>query len=119
MDAAELLEHCLAKPGAWSDHPFDPVWPVVKVAPAGKIFCFVNEHSCGVKAGPDREVADVWLDRYPHHASSMPYLGGRGWNQLVIDAGIPADEIRSAVDDSYLIVVGKLPRTQRPRGWKQ
>lgn len=119
MSPDELLDHCLGKPGAWRDNPFDPVWPVVKVSDAGKIFCFVNERHCGTKAGADREVADEWLHRYPDDAVPLPYLGGRGWNQLAIDGSIPDDEILAAVDESYLLVVGKLPKKHRPRGWEQ
>ena len=31
--------------------------------------------------------------------------------------GIPDDELLDAVDESYRLVVGKLPRRARPDGW--
>ena len=47
----------------------------------------------------------------------MPYIGRSGWNTLRIGAGIPDDEICDAVDTSYALVVGKLPKKHRPDGW--
>lgn len=115
MDVERLLEHCLAKPGAWPDDPWDHDHPVVKVGPGGhgKIFAFLGADGVGVKAGPSREVADAWLERYPGSASVMAYLGRHGWNTLAFD-GIPDDELLDAVDESYDLVVAGLARRHRP-----
>jgi predicted DNA-binding protein (MmcQ/YjbR family) len=47
----------------------------------------------------------------------MAYIGRSGWNTLRIDGGIPDDELLDAVDRSYELVVGKLPKKHRPEGW--
>lgn len=116
MTPAELLEYCVAKPGAWPDNPWDHDFPVVKVGPGerGKIFAFVAATGVGVKAGPTREVADEWLARYPDDASVMRYIGRSGWNDLTIGGAIPDEEILAAVDESYDLVVAKLPKKDRP-----
>lgn len=114
MDVATLRDYCLAKPGAWADNPWDHEHPVVKVHE--KIFAFPNQASVGIKAGATREVADEWLDRYPEAARVMAYIGRSGWNELDY-AGIPDDELREAVDESYRLVVSRLPRRHRPDGW--
>ncbi|UUW87638.1 MmcQ/YjbR family DNA-binding protein [Pimelobacter simplex] len=87
MDVADLQAHCLARPGAWADNPWDHELPVIKVGPAerGKIFAFLCPGSVGVKAGATREVAD--------------------------------DELLEAVEESYRAVVAKLPKSLRPDGW--
>ncbi len=36
---------------------------------------------------------------------------------LKVNGAIPDDEVRAAVDDSYALVVAKLPRKHRPDGW--
>lgn len=114
MTWQDLLEHCLAKPGAWQDQPWeDDV--VVKVGP--KIFAFFGSGpggAIGLKCGPTREVADEWLVRYPQDASVMAYIGRSGWNSLRIGGAIPEEELLEAVDASYLAVVSKLPRKDRP-----
>jgi len=114
MTPAEMLAHCLAKPGAWPDNPWGHDFPVVKVH--DKIFAFIGSGSVGVKGGPDREAADEWLRRFPKDASVMAYIGRSGWNDLGFDGGIPDDELLDAVDDSYALVVAKLPKKHRPDG---
>ncbi len=111
----DLLAYCLAKPGAWQDEP----WEGDIVAKVGsKIFAFLGSPprgSVGVKCGPNREVADEWLSRYPDDVSVMAYIGRSGWNDLRSDGGIPADELLEAIDASYDMVVAKLPKKDRPR----
>lgn len=116
-----MQQHCLAKPGAWADNPWDHEHPVVKVGPGdrGKIFAFLGAGGVGVKAGSTREEADAWLERYPGAATVMRYIGRSGWNDLSFAGGIPDDELLDAVDESYLAVVRKLPVRHRPPGWEQ
>jgi predicted DNA-binding protein (MmcQ/YjbR family) len=111
MTPDELKEHCLAKPGAWPDQPWEGD-TVAKVGP--KIFAFLGPESVGVKCGATRDEADEWLARYPDDATVMAYIGRSGWNTLRLDGAIPDDEIREAVDASYDTVVAKLPRKHRP-----
>jgi predicted DNA-binding protein (MmcQ/YjbR family) len=115
----ELRDYALSKPGAWLDQPWEGD-SVAKVGEGdrGKIFAFLGEESVGVKAGSTREEADEWLLRYPAGASVMAYIGRSGWNTLRIDGTIPDEEIREAVDESYALVVAKLPRKLRPDGWE-
>lgn len=61
----EVLVHCLAKPGAWQDEPWDGD-VVVKIS--SKIFAFLGStqgSAVGVKCGGNREAANEWLLRYP------------------------------------------------------
>ena len=119
MDVSQVLELCAAFPGAWPDNPWGHEHPVFKVGPAerGKSFAFVGATTLGVKAGPTREVADEWLDRYPDDASVMAYIGRSGWNDLALAGAIPDDELVEAVEESYRLVVSRLPRKERPEGW--
>ena len=111
MSPEELKRHCLDKPGAWPDEPWEGD-TVAKVGP--KIFAFLGTGTVGVKCGPSREVADEWLARYPDDASAMAYIGRSGWNTLRLGGAIPDDELLEAVDASYDAVVAKLPRKHRP-----
>src|SRR5919107_5210174 len=113
MSGAQLLQYCLAKPGAWQDEPWEGD-VVAKVGP--KIFAFFGSggDSVGVKCGANRDEADEWLARFPDDASVMPYIGRSGWNTLRFGGGIPDDEILEAIDASYDIVVSKLPKSRRP-----
>jgi|ERR1039457_859048 predicted DNA-binding protein (MmcQ/YjbR family) len=114
MTWQELLAHCLAKPGAWRDEPWEGD-VVVKVGP--KIFAFLGSGmspAVGLKCAPTREAANEWLLRYPDDASVMAYIGRSGWNSLRIGGAIPDEELLEAVDASYGAVVSKLPKKNRP-----
>ena len=114
MTWQELLAYCLAKPGAWQDEPWEGD-VVVKVG--SKIFAFLGSPQAaavGLKCGPNRELADEWLLRYPGDASVMAYIGRSGWNSLRIGGAIPDDELLEAIDASYDAVVAKLPKRDRP-----
>jgi predicted DNA-binding protein (MmcQ/YjbR family) len=108
-----VLSHCLSKPGAWQDEPWEGD-VVVKVA--AKIFAFLGSGSSaiGLKCGNSRDEADEWLVRFPRDAEVMAYIGRSGWNTLQIGGAIPDAEILEAIDASYSAVVSKLPKKDRP-----
>lgn len=111
LTAADVLEHCLGRPGAWQDEP----WEGDVVAKVGdKIFAFLGSRSVGVKCGALRAEADEWIRQYPADAHVMAYIGRFGWNTLDLGGTIPDDEVLEAVDASYEAVVAKLPRAKRP-----
>jgi predicted DNA-binding protein (MmcQ/YjbR family) len=116
LDVAVLTAYCLAKPGAWADNPWGHEHPVIKVGPGerGKIFAFLGVATVGVKAAATREEADEWLQQYPEDAAVMAYIGRSGWNTLTVGGAIPDEEILEAIDDSYDLVVAKLPKSLRP-----
>jgi predicted DNA-binding protein (MmcQ/YjbR family) len=116
VDFSTVLAHCLAKPGAWQDEPWDDD-VVAKVGE--KIFAFLHENAIGVKCGNDRDEADEWLMRYPEDAKVMAYIGRSGWNVLRLSGDIPDSEILEAIDDSYSMVVSRMPRSRRPEGWEE
>ena len=119
MTPDELRDYALAKPGAWPDQPWEgDVVAKVGADDRGKIFAFLGEESVGVKAGATRDEADEWLARYPDDATAMAYIGRSGWNTLRLGGAIPDEELHAAVDDSYTLVVAKLPRRLRPDGWE-
>jgi predicted DNA-binding protein (MmcQ/YjbR family) len=115
----DLRDYALAKPGAWPDQPWEgDVVAKVGEGERGKIFAFLGKESVGVKAGAARDEADEWLARYPDDGTVMAYIGRSGWNTLRVGGAIPDEEIRDAVDESYALVVAKLPRKLRPDGWE-
>jgi predicted DNA-binding protein (MmcQ/YjbR family) len=116
--AHDLHAYALGKPGAWADQPWEGD-QVAKVGEGerGRIFAFLGSDTLGVKAGATREEADEWLARYPDDASVMAYIGRSGWNTLRLSGAIPDEELREAVDESYTLVVSRLPKKLRPEGW--
>src|SRR5260370_14545488 len=92
----ESLAHCLAKPGAGPDEPWDGD-VVVKVS--SKIFAFLGSESAsavGLKCASTRDAADEWLLRYPDDAAVMADIGRSGWNTLPIGGAVAHAESRAA-----------------------
>ena len=109
--SSRLRAAALALPGAWEDCP----WEGDTVAKVGdKIFVFLGDEAVGVKSARSRVEADEWLQRYPHDASVMAYIGRHGWNTLRVWGAIDTDELLEAIETSYEIVVSGLPRSRRP-----
>ena len=111
MTHDELLEYCLAKPGAWPDEPWEGDI-VAKVS--DKIFAFTGGESVGIKCGRNREEADELIAAYPGDVTVMAYIGRSGWNTVRLNGAVPDDEIMELVDASYELVVSKLPKSRRP-----
>src|SRR5262245_37045803 len=113
-----LVTYCLAKPGPWRDEPWEgEVVAKGRRKVGSKIFAFLGSPQAGavgLKCGPNRELADEWLLRYPGDASVMAYIGRSGWNSLRTGGAIPGDELLEAIDASYDAVVAKLPKKDRP-----
>lgn len=112
LTGTEILEHCLGKPGAWQDEP----WEGDVVAKVGdKIFAFLGGgEAVGLKCGANREEADELVDTYPDDVTKSAYIGRSGWNTVRLGGTVPDDEILELIDTSYETIVAKLPKSKRP-----
>jgi predicted DNA-binding protein (MmcQ/YjbR family) len=107
----DLLEYCLAKPGAVQDEPWEGD-VVAKVG--GKIFSFNGVATLGVKCGRDLEEAAELRERFPNDVTVLAYIGRFGWNSVALDGAVPAQELFELLDASYDAVVASLPKSKRP-----
>jgi predicted DNA-binding protein (MmcQ/YjbR family) len=129
MTHAEIIAHCLQKPGAYLDYPFDAVTPVVKVkAPSqekGRIFAqaFMLRGEPKTTLNCTPAMADFYRRMYPGSVV-------RGWhcppvmqphfNTVSLDGTVPDAEILRMIEEAYDTVVAKLPKyiQQEIRGLK-
>ncbi|TQM09638.1 putative DNA-binding protein (MmcQ/YjbR family) [Pseudonocardia kunmingensis] len=113
----ELRAACLAFAGAGEEFPFDESTSVFKVA--GKIFALGRLDGLplrvSLKCDPDLAVQL----RMSHPAVTAGYhLNKRHWNTVLLDGSVPDDLVREIIEDSYDLVVARLPKAQRERlGW--
>jgi len=111
----ELIDHCLAKPGAEESYPWGDEELVAKVG--GKAFAFIGMagDAVSVKCGKTSEEAAEYRERYPDDVTVSHYIGRYGWNSVRYHGGaVPDDEVRELLDRSYDAVVAKLPKSKRP-----
>jgi predicted DNA-binding protein (MmcQ/YjbR family) len=118
MNPAELRDHCLSFAGAEETFPFGPETSVFKVT--GKMFALsaLGGDSLRVSLKCEPALAAALRDT---HAAVIPgyHLNKRHWNTVILDGSLPDTTVREMIEDSYDLVVSKLPRTdRRALGWR-
>jgi predicted DNA-binding protein (MmcQ/YjbR family) len=112
MGPAELRGYCLSLPGAEETFPFGPKTSVFKAG--GRMFALsqLGADSLRVSLKCEPDLAEALRGA---HAAVLPgyHLNKRHWNTVVVDGSLPEDTIRDMTEDSYDLVVSKLPPAGR------
>ncbi|HEY3726225.1 MAG TPA: MmcQ/YjbR family DNA-binding protein [Solirubrobacteraceae bacterium] len=112
MDGDELRDLCLTFPGSTETFPFGPETSVFKVA--GKMFALSRLRGVPLQVSLKCEPLLAAQLRAAHPAITGGYhLDKRHWNTVVIDGSLPDQTIADMIEDSYDLVVSKLPRARR------
>lgn len=118
VEAEELLDYCLAKPGAYLDFPFGPGVAVVKVKapsqPSGRIFAqvFTLHGEPAATLSCDPATAALFRGLYPGvvvRGYHCPRVQQPYFNTLPL-AGVPDEDVIELADRAYEVVVAKLPK---------
>lgn len=108
MDIEKFRSYCLSKAGVTEEFPFDENTLVFKVM--GKMFALTNiDLFTSVNLKCDFEKAVELRERYP---SILPgyHMNKKHWNTVLIDNALSDSLILGMLDDSYKLVVAKLPK---------
>jgi len=115
----EILEYCMAKPGAYIDYPFGADVTIVKVkAPSqnsGRIFAqtFFLKGEPKATFNCDAMTGEFYRSLYPggvvrgYHcpAVQQPYF-----NTISLDGAVPDEEFIRMINHAYSVVVAKFPK---------
>lgn len=118
MRAAQLRDLCLALPGVEETFPFSPGTSVFKVA--GKMFALsqLDADPLAVSLKCEPLLAEQLREAHPAIRPGY-HLNKRHWNTVTIDGSLPDQMIYDLVEDSYDLVVSRLPAaTRRSLGWR-
>src|SRR5436305_4814565 len=117
MSPDDVRRCCLGMPGANEEFPFGPSTSVFKVG--GKMFALsaLRSRPLSVSVKCEPELAEQL--RLSYEAIGPGYhLNKRHWNTIVLDGSLPDAMVRDMIEDSYDLVVAKLPQaTQRELDW--
>ncbi len=118
MDAIELRAHCLSFAGSTETFPFGAEASVFKVA--GKMFALSRLGNQPLEVSLKCEPALAEQLRAAHAAVRPGYhLNKRHWNTVTLDGSIPDRILEDMIEDSYDLVVSKLPVSRRRAlGWR-
>lgn len=112
VDAARLRAHCVSFAGAEETFPFGPETSVFKVA--GKMFALsrLDQDPLAVSLKCEPELAQRLREAHP---AVLPgyHLNKRHWNTVAIDGTLSDQTIEDMIEDSYDLVVSRLPRARR------
>lgn len=116
MNSKELTSAAAARaeelPGSERENPFGPEWDVYKVR--GRVFLLLPIDGTGrvtLKSHPDDAVAlrETFADIVPGY-----HMNKKHWITLTPGPSREVGLVTELVTESYLLVVEKLPRAQRP-----
>ncbi len=111
MNNEEIREYCLAKPGVTESLPFNDTALVFKVMDKMFALLDLSENSRGITLKCDPELALELREQYPEVTPAY-HFNKEHWNTVVIDETIGDKLIFSWIDNSYDLVVQKLPKTK-------
>jgi len=113
MDLEKVCDYCLKKKSATESLPFDEDTPVYKVM--GKMFCLVNlipPVSINLKCDP--EIAIELREKY-NEVQPGYHMNKTHWNTVFLTNNISDKLILEWIDNSYNLIVAKLPKTVREK----
>lgn len=111
MTAESIREYCLKKPYTTESLPFDDTTLVFKVL--NKIFVLMNlDGALSINLKCDPEKAIELREHYPNVLPGY-HMNKKMWNTVMIDETIDPRLIMNWIDDSYNLIVEKLPAKER------
>jgi predicted DNA-binding protein (MmcQ/YjbR family) len=114
MNFKALRDYCLAKQGAVEEQPFGPDVVVFKVL--GKMFALLPSEprptTISLKCDPDDAL--MWRAQFAGVTGGY-HLNKKHWNSVALHADVPEPLVLEMIDDSYALVVAKLPKKARAR----
>ena len=113
MDRAAALAVCRSLAGADEEFPFGPEAAVFKVA--GKVFAILSvfDQPGSISLKCDPAFAPVLREQYAAVTAGY-HLDKRHWNTVQLDGSVPREVLEDWIQDSFELVVAKLPKARRP-----
>ncbi len=114
MNIEDLRVYCLNKPGVTEGFPFGETTLVFKVM--DKMFALMaldaNPFYVNLKCLPDKAI-----ELREQHPAIKPgyHMNKQHWNSVYVDGSLSNDLIRQLVDDSYTLIVEKLPKSLKDK----
>lgn len=111
MNAEEIRIYCMKKAETTESFPFDETTLVFKVK--NKMFALVSlDEQLAISLKCDPEKAIELRERYPAVTPGY-HLNKQQWNTIFIDGTVSDDLLKEWIDDSYWLIVEKLPKKDR------
>jgi predicted DNA-binding protein (MmcQ/YjbR family) len=112
MDAVQLRNYCLSFRGSAETFPFGSETSVFKVA--GKIFAIapLGRQPLEVSVKCEPVLAAQLREAHPSVRPGY-HLNKRHWNTVTVDGSLSDQMLEDLIEDSYDLVVSRLPQARR------
>ncbi len=112
MTDSELLQYCMAKPGAEQSVHSD--WKATQIKVADVLFAMVKivEDRPAVSLKTSPELAELLRNEHKDVRPSK-HLNKAHWSTVYLDGTLPASQIYYLVDASYQQAIATLPEDKR------
>ena len=109
MTLDQIHTYLLSQPGAVEERPFAPDIPVYKVG--GKMFALLSPDASPPRLTLklDPLLGQQLRSAYPAVQPGY-HMNKEHWNTIALDGSVPEKELLSWIDESYALVLSKLPR---------
>ena len=114
MNVEEFRTYCLDKKYVTESFPFDEETLVFKVA--NKMFALLSLEkippSANLKCDPEHaiELRDCFPEIIPGY-----HMNKKHWNTIILNGTVPPNRFFEWIDDSYLLVVAGLKKSERKK----
>lgn len=116
MTAEDIRAYCLTKPYTTESFPFDETTLVFKVL--NKIFALLNlDGALSINLKCDPEKAIELREHYPYVLPGY-HMNKALWNTVMVENTIDPHLLKEWIDDSYNLIVEKLPLKDRKLIWE-
>lgn len=113
MDIEEVREYCIKKQEVTESFPFDDETLVFKVL--GKMFCLSNlTHPISINLKCNSEEAIELREEFDEIKPGF-HMNKKHWNTVDLEGNLSKSFILKMIDDSYKLVVSKLPKKEREK----
>ena len=116
MTTDEIIKYCLSKNGAYVDFPFGEIPMCIKVSKRLFAQIYPSMDNRRITLNCDRAAGEFYRNAYPGaviRGCHCPPVQQPYFNTVCLDMGIPDEQLRTMIDHSYCVVVGKLTKKQR------
>lgn len=113
MNLDSFRRYCLTKKGVTEEFPFNETTLVFKVM--GKMFALTDTvEFTGINLKVDPEIGADLRERYPFVQPAF-HMNKLHWITVLLEQGVTERQVREWVDNSYILVVKGLTKSQRLR----
>ena len=109
-----LQKYLLSKPQTTEEKPFGPQVLVYKVL--GKMYALVAWEEDPLRISLKCDPEDAIVLRKHYKAITAGYhLDKKHWNTIVLDGSVPDEEVFEMIDDSFELIVEKMPKRDQAK----